>query len=342
VEIKQKGGKFLTSYWQFHVAFWLLYWIFGSLQDAEIHPNFKETLNLPIVLGSVGVVYFNYYYWIPKYLIRKKKYLFYGLSIGGLIFLNSWIVNFIVGSLIFHTSYYFSLRGIFIMSVDTSVLVAFTTAFKFMQQWNERNRYAEELEKKNLESELQMLKSQINPHFIFNTLNTIYFLMEQKDEKAKEVLLRFSNILSHQLYDYSKNFIDISTELDYLKNYIELQRMRHDEDVLDLKFHLPKRMNGYKIAPMLLIPFIENAFKHGRNATKFKIDIQLEITENMLHFITKNTISPSKATPSESGGIGLINVKRRLNLTYPNQHELIIKNDGINFLADLKIQLNVE
>ena len=183
----------------FHVAFWLIYWIFASMQDVVFISQFKENFNLPIVLGSMGVVYFNYYYWIPKYLIGQKRHLFYIVSVFSMIILNAWLVNVFLRNFISPRPYYFSWEGTFTLAVDTTVLVAFTTAFKFIQQWHERNNYAIQLEKKNLENELEMLKSQINPHFIFNTLNTIYFLMEQKeDERAKEALLKFSDTLSHQ------------------------------------------------------------------------------------------------------------------------------------------------
>jgi LytS/YehU family sensor histidine kinase len=300
--MKYKVPKIPVNSWQFHVAFWLIYWGIASLQDVFFHSHFRENYNLPIVLGAIGIVYVNYYYWLPKYLIERKRYLFYSFSLAGMIALNSWLVNIIVGTLFIQKEFYFSWQASFIMAVDTTVIVGFTTAFKFIQQWNDRNAYAKELERKNLESELEMLKSQMNPHFIFNTLNTIYFLMEQRDDKAKEVLLKFSNILSHQLYDYSKELIDLSKEVEYLENYIELQKLRHDEDLLTLKYSLPQEVNAYKIAPMLIIPFIENAFKYSPNSKGYLVEFHLKVAENgALHFSTQNSIS---ATVRKKEGIG--------------------------------------
>ena len=336
--MQQKRPTFPTNSWQFHVAFWLLYWGFHVLQDAIFHPYFKENFNLPIVIGSLGIVYFNYYYWLPRYLIQKKRYWFYSLSMVTMIIANAWLVNSIMWAFT-NDAYYLSPKSALFMAIDTSVIVAFTTAFKFMQQWNERNQYAKELEKKNLESELEMLKSQINPHFIFNTLNMIYFLMEQKDEKAKEVLLKFSDILSHQLYDYNKDLIALNKEIKYLENYIELQKLRHDEETLDLRYELPKSTGDYKIAPMLLIPFIENAFKHGSNSKHFKVEVNLSLNDGILQFFTTNTINPNKIKTKGVGGIGLKNVKRRLELTYSNRYDLNIQNDGKIYAANLKIQL---
>ncbi len=324
----------------FHVAFWLIYWVFASMQDVVFISQFRDTFNLPTVLGSMGVVYFNYYYWIPKYLIKQKRALFYTTTIFVIIILNSWLVNLFMRAFISPKDYYFSWEGTFTLSVDTMVLVAFTTAFKFIQQWHERNNYAVQLEKKNLESELEMLKSQINPHFIFNTLNTIYFLMEQKeDERAKEALLKFSDTLSHQLYDYNKDWIDLDKEVDYLQNYIELQRLRHDEDLLDLTCELPQHASGHVIAPMLLIPFVENAFKYSSNSSGYKVDIRLEVDNGRLDFTTENTINQNSRRQDRVGGIGLKNVQRRLDLTYPGRHELTLEDDGITYKSHLKITL---
>ncbi len=336
--------SFPTNSLAWHLAFWLIYWVFASMQDVVFLSQFRENFNIPTLVGSMGVVYFNFYYWIPKYLIRQKKHVFYALSIFTIIVLNAWFVNVFLRNFISPKEYYFGWEGTFTLAVDTTVLVAFTTAFKFIQQWHERNNYATQLEKKSLENELEMLKSQINPHFIFNTLNTIYFLMEQKDdERAKGALLKFSDTLSHQLYDYNKDLIDLDKEVEYLENYIELQRLRHDEELLDLEFQLPDHAKGYQIAPMLLIPFVENAFKHGSNSKGYKVSVNLSMKNGQLLFSTKNTINPNKRPPSptgkQGGGIGLKNVQRRLDITYPKCHQLELKNDGEVFEANLKIDL---
>jgi sensor histidine kinase YesM len=324
----------------FHAIFWVIYWVFASMQDVVFISQFKDTFNLPTVLGSMGVVYFNYYYWIPKYMIKQRRVVFYTVSIFSIIVLNSWVVYLVMRLLFPNKEYYFSWEPAFIFFVDTTVLVAFTTAFKFIQQWHERNNYAVQLEKKNLESELEMLKSQINPHFIFNTLNTIYFLMEQKEDvRAKEALLKFSDTLSHQLYDYNKDWIDLGKEVDYLQNYIELQRLRHDEELLDLKCDLPEQVNGYVIAPMLLIPFVENAFKYSSNSSGYQVGIQLSVKDGVLDFTTENSINQNSRNQERVGGIGLKNVQRRLALTYPGRHELSIEDDGETYKSHLKIKL---
>ena len=340
--IFQKSDGLPINKWWVHLFFWVVYWVVSSTQDVFFNSHFDENYNIPIVLGSIGVVYFNYYYWIPKYLIRQKRYWFYTISILAIIILNAWLVTVVLRNFFSDSEYYARWVGTFNIAVDTAVLVVLTTAFKFVQQWHERNNYATQLEKRNLENELEMLKSQINPHFIFNTLNTIYFLMEQKEgEKAKEALLKFSDTLSHQLYDYNKNWIDLGKEVDYLKNYIELQKMRHDEELLTLNCSLPQQTTGYQIAPMLLIPFVENAFKHGSNSKGYEINISLKIDNGQLQFTTQNTLNKNQPMngKKKKGGIGLQNVQRRLDLIYPNKHQLDISNNGKFYKTDLKISL---
>ena len=344
-DISNSGKSIPTNVWWYHLLFWAIYWIISSTQDVFFTSHFKENYNIPIVLGSIGIVYFNYYYWIPKCLIHQKRYWFYTFSILAFITLNSWLVTIVLRNFFSSSEYYSNWEGTFNIAVDTAVLVGLTTALKFILQWQERNNYAAQLERKSLENELEMLKSQINPHFIFNTLNTIYFLMEQKEgEKAKEALLKFSDTLSHQLYDYNKDWIDLGKEVEYLQNYIELQRIRHDEELLTLHCDLPKQSNGHQIAPMLLIPFVENAFKHGSNSKGYEINISLKIENGELHFTTQNTskrnIANAPNGKKKKGGIGLKNVRRRLALVYPQQHQLDISDDGEFYKTELTINLN--
>lgn len=342
IKMDRKQAQIYPSEWVYHLLFWVVYWVFASMQDVVYIPQFRENFNLPMLFGSIGVVYFNYYYWIPKYLIKQKRHWFYSLSIFGIIVLNSWVVISIIQLFSKQTEFYFWER-VFTLGVDTTVLVAFTTAFKFIVQWHERNNYAINLEKKTLENELDMLKSQINPHFIFNTLNTIYFLLEQQEyEKAKEALLKFSDTLSHQLYDYNKDFIELDKEVEYLKNYIELQKLRSDEELLDLRVSLPERVNGYKIVPMLLIPFVENAFKHGSNSKGYFVLVDLKVENGILYFVSENTVNFNKHVlrKEKEGGIGLNNVQRRLELTYPGRHQLSLTNENGIYKVNLKIILN--
>lgn len=201
-----------------------------------------------------------------------------------------------------------------------------------------QHRY-EELEKEKIRTELGFLKAQINPHFLFNSINTIYAHIDKKNNKAREIILKFSEMLRYQLYECNADQIDIEKEISYLFNFVELQQLRKDEN-LQVEFKLSGDMTGFEIAPLLLIPFIENAFKYvstyedGEN----KLLINLKRKGTSFYFDCYNTkdqwIVPSL---KEEGGIGIGNVKRRLELLYPHKHFLNIMNNENSFKVELKI-----
>lgn len=330
-----------------HLTFWLIYLLAWSARDLVYHKVYIENFrtNAFMAMPYAALIYLNYFVLVPKLLLKKKYLSYYLILIVGLTLTSYFAIVFI--HWVFYNVYessnggdwFLSIEGYFVALSEVLMLLGFSLAFFFLEKWYQKERYARELEKRNLESELAMLKNQINPHFVFNTLNTAYMLMENKVEKAKEVLMQFSETLSHQLYDTSKDRIALSKEIDYLKNYIELEKLRHD-DLLHLDFQCPKHLNGYKIAPMLLLPFVENAFKHGKSSNGYWIKLTLEIENSTLHFFTENSVNnQSNSTSAKSGGIGLANVKRRLNLIYPGAYDLNINSENGVFQSDLKIKL---
>lgn len=191
------------------------------------------------------------------------------------------------------------------------------------------------IEKEKIQSELEMLKQQIQPHFLFNTLNTIYMLMEKDNKEAKQTLMRFSDVLSHQLYEIQEDFVSLKKEIGYIKNYCEIEQQRN-EDSLNLSLNLLTDKDNYQIAPLLLIPFVENAFKHGKQADNYWVNIALAVSNKTLNMKVENSCTSSIKT-NEIGGVGLRNVRRRLKLLYP-EHRLTIEN-GKSFKVDLEIEL---
>ncbi len=198
------------------------------------------------------------------------------------------------------------------------------------------SRYVEKLARQNLETELKFLKAQINPHFLFNALNGIYFMVEEHPEASQEAIERLSQILRYQLYECNAERVLLRRELQYLQDYIELERMRKG-DKLSLQVWLQPPGNGLAIAPFLLQPLIENAFKHlGGEQPFIHIENSIE-PDGQLYFQVRNSICnlPNK----KPGGIGLENLKRRLELLYPGQHELSIHSNTRAFAAGLKMKL---
>ncbi|WP_247672639.1 histidine kinase [Aquimarina sp. MMG016] len=177
------------------------------------------------------------------------------------------------------------------------------------------------------EQELQYLKMQIHPHFLFNTLNTIYGFALKKSEETPEMILRLSNLLDYLLYQVDKPLVSLQDEVDHIKDYVVLEQMRFS-DTLDVKMNFENISNTIQVAPMLLIPFVENSFKHGQiKNQKLSIIMDLKYVENEIHFCIKNSVL--NYSENNNQGIGLVNIKKRLDLLYPGKHHLkIINNKG--------------
>ena len=192
-----------------------------------------------------------------------------------------------------------------------------------------------------LNSEMRFLKSQINPHFLFNSLNNIFTLVEIKDDKAAGMLMKLSNMLRHMLYECNEELVPVKTELNYIKDYLELQQLK-TRFRQNIKAEFNVTNSETKIPSLILIPFIENSFKHSNieNIDEGWITMQLNLTNNKFHFIISNSISSNTIFKDSIGGIGLDNVKKRLKLLYAEKSNIeIIKSDN-NFTVTLKIDLN--
>jgi LytS/YehU family sensor histidine kinase len=181
----------------------------------------------------------------------------------------------------------------------------------------------QEEQQERLKSELSFLRSQISPHFIFNILNSIVYLIRSKSDQAESVTLQLSALMRYMLYESANAQIPLEKEIGYLKNYIELQKIRFEEDV-EIRLNIEGQAAAHVIEPMLMIPFVENAFKHGVGLVHSPvIDILVNMTEKQLSFVVRNKITPEgSADKDDNSGIGLQNVRRRLELLYPDAHEL--------------------
>jgi sensor histidine kinase YesM len=197
------------------------------------------------------------------------------------------------------------------------------------------------LEIQNINIEKNFLKAQLNPHFLFNTLNNLYGLSIKKDDSTPDVILNLSDIMSYTLYESNTEKVALEKELDFIKNYIELERMRYSANK-NIQFHIPETTNllGFYIAPLLTFTFIENAFKYGLKSDKEEfIYLDIKIQNKKFCFELENDVEQG-IQDNEFGGIGITNVRKRLELLYPDKHELSIENLGIKFKVNLKIDLD--
>ncbi len=208
-------------------------------------------------------------------------------------------------------------------------VAAISTGYGLLNYVVKEEKLKQEAQQERLQSELSFLRSQISPHFIFNVLNSIVYLIRSKSNLAEPVTIKLAELMRYMLYESGDAQIPLDKELAYLNNYIELQKVRFEEDV-KIDVHTEGAATTQIIEPMLMIPFVENAFKHGVGMVSDPvIAVFLKITDTDLSFSVRNKIAP-ETTESKDGssGIGLKNVKRRLELLYPNAHYLDIKNEN--------------
>lgn len=353
--------NWIIRYRLYHIPFWIAYhllWMLinvGSINGVFFYlfQNEAPVKFLGYIIFQAAGAYFNLYYLIPKFLYhgRYKTYIFLAimtvLVCSALItlgyYLNAWTSSKTFTELFGRRPDEF--LAIFSLMALPSTAAAMTLAMsvKLAKNWLSSEKKRLVLEKENLETELKYLKSQINPHFLFNTINSIFVLIHKNPDLASESLASFSEMLRYQLYECNEKEISLNKELSFLENFIELESLRLYEDQTDLSFEInhASAHNNY-IAPFILLPFVENAFKHlskGRTRQHY-IRMNLAVTD---HRILELAIENSRNTEPDElpaiSGIGLANVRRRLNLLYPGKHELYIGKEPSKFQVALKINL---
>ena len=323
------------SEWQIHVLAWIGVVLFFSTRDLAFHPVFWQNVvtNTMVCLIAAIPVYINIYLLMPRFLYRKKYVLHFLITVLIIIppgISIAYLLHEFIG-----IPFYGILPGKVQMCAEVFLLTGLATTAKAVQQWQIKQRKLQEVEKYSLEQELQLLRNQINPHFMFNTLNNIYVMIKHEPSKARDSILRFSELLSHQLYYSNKPAIPLEQEMLYLKNYIELEKIRQGNAV-KLNINIPEKSN-LLIAPMLLLPIVENAFKHGFAAglACYQIDICLEENENEVKFSCIN--DHVKGKTGRKGGIGLKNVQKRLELLYPKHHVFLKQENDSRFEIMIEI-----
>lgn len=328
-----------------HILFWVLMSVFLLVLDRSESQFHIKLIKSFISVGVFAlIVYLNWNILIPKFL-KQRNWVLYLTS---LIFLTILITppHVLVLFLLYedypsYQTFFFENQNILLFQ---SIFVgASSTAFKITQDWLSHERDKKELQSQNLASELNFLKSQINPHFLFNTLNNLYALSLKKSDQAPETVLMLSEMMRYMLYECNVEKVPLKKEINYLNNYLELEKIRLGHD-FDINFNVHGEVDDLQIAPLMFIPFIENSFKHGVNnlISDGFVHIDLYITDGKLFMQIKNNsghdILKNKVNQN-IGGIGLINIKRRLKLIYPNKHKLDINQTENTYSVNLNIQL---
>ena len=327
-----------------HVLFWLLVfgtWFFFRSGDYARHST-ALVVTAVKVADLALMIYITNYLLVPRFLYRKQYGLFAFLFIG-MILASSTGKMYLLGHLT-HNPALYNWGGDLKRRVYDNVLPHFFlvmagAAIKLMYDYGRLQQRMAETAREKAEAELGFLKSQINPHFVFNALNAIYFLIHKENTEARQALHRFSDMLRYQLYEMNAGKVPVEKELAYLRDYIELQQLRLDNRYT-VECHTSDAVKGFSLEPLLLVPLVENAFKHISHHRDQPNFIRVEMDYDQGGF--QCNVHNSRETPpprAEQGGIGLKNVQRRLELLYPGKHELIIREGAGDYFVSLKIKI---
>lgn len=331
-----------TMVWAFLITLFTLVATGGFNSSAGFLIHF-----LCMTFINVLIFYINLYLIIPITL-NKRKFFWW--------FLSCFIIALSFSVIKYGESFYMyeisnmeiAIKGKTIKNSDVwpniisffltnGFFIFLSTVYKFTVDWFFNEREKSDLEKQSLSAELAFLKSQINPHFLFNSLNNIYSLAYQKSDAAPNAILKLSEIMRYMLYESNDNRVNLEKEITYLESYIELQKLRFKEDAY-VVLEVEGQIKDQTIVPLILISFVENAFKHGlATDPQNPIHINIAVFEDKLLF-TLNNIK-NKQNKDQTGGIGMVNVKRRLDLTYPNQYKLSIDDREDRYFCELYLNL---
>ena len=339
-------------YWE--IVYWIMaslfmFFVFSNRQyDIQIRTNVSILLLL-ISFASARII--NKVL-IPKFLFKGKRGLFI-YSITFLIIVSSWLISIALFLITFYSNIAFentilpSREDVIILLTGTYIIALLPSVFYFTKesyQSKEEKSIIEkeknELELKFKEVQLQLLKEQIHPHFIFNMMNNLYALVNESAALSREVIMRLADLLEYMLYKCNTEKVELSNEINFINNYIELEKIRHD-DSFNVKTDFPKDVSGIQIAPLVLFPFVENAFKHGLKQTDNDfITMKLRIASPKIEFNVKNykhDVTEARGKTKKSKGLGLKNVRERLELVYQNRYDLQISTENNIFDVNLII-----
>ena len=339
--------KYVEKTWVQHLVFWVLSLLILTGAFATAWPVSKADFIYTLLfhISLIAAVYFHLRLLLPL-VMKRKHYVIYVIGVVALmigsVLLNEFtfthLSDWIFPGFFFVSYYSWGQIALFI-----GLFLVLTTALKFSKSWIDLQRTRLELEESkrtNIETELMALRSQVNPHFLFNSLHSIYALALDQSKRTPEMILQLSNVLRFMLYEADKETIKLDQEIACISEFVALQKARlHEEAQVTLESD--NACQQAMIPPLLLMPLVDNTFKHGLVGKQTDILIKLNCTDGVLKFESRNGLSNegNKDHFDRPGGIGLVNVRRRLELSYPNRHELDINQDENAYHVVLKVEL---
>ncbi len=343
--MKSKGTVIIN------LLFWLIVGVMVVLGVVN-NPTKASWFDLWVTFGYYGIInvslfFINSLILIPDVIKKRQKSWLYLFLVVGLIIVAVIIktaIAVIYPDIILQFKNragkleYLSYSRYIIQAFFTSgFLVVISSLLKFATDWFSNERVQRNLESQKKDMELQFLKSQLNPHFLFNSLNNIYSLAYQKSDKTADAILKLSEIMRYMIYESNDSWVALSKEVEYVQSYIELQKLRF-KDGAAVELTLNGEIDAQHVVPLILISFVENAFKHGvANDPEDPIRINIIANQKILHFSITN--KKSKTNKDAMGGVGLNNVERRLQLLYPDRYKLNIVNSATHYTSELMLDI---
>ena len=336
---KQYPEDFFRSRWMQHILFWtcvLLYFTIGYTRNGDF--SLELLRSAAFLPNHMFLVYIFFYFLMPRFLFTRKFFLFillaafaYALSMA-----FSYQINYhVLGPHRTNWSFGASLLG-------QSTVLGIAISIKLLKNWYRQKRQLMEAENQKISAELELLKSQVHPHFLFNTLNNLYAHTLEQSEKAPEIVLKLSHLLRFMIYESNEASIPLKKEISLLQQYIELEQLRYGKR-LDVSVSVRGNIEHKEIAPLLLLPLVENAFKHGTSdqIDQCWISFDLEVRGTQMIFkLVNSKDNETKQQAEEIGGLGLKNVQKRLGYLYPGKHILEISGDEEVFIVMLQLELS--
>jgi two-component system, LytTR family, sensor kinase len=341
-----------------HVIFWMAYVFYEGVVWGRVDGDYSRRLvcsliDLPVKLGAA---YYTLYILIDRFFIQRRYAGFLFLLLLSMTVFG--IISRVVGYYVLYPLYYpeamsvgvFFTPKILITIFSIYSVVGILASFHLVRQWYRHEQATraledarQQLQKEMLEAELKLLKSQINPHFLFNTLNNLYVLSLQQSDKTPEIVYKLSNLMSYMLYEGNHAEVPLEREIHYIRNYIALEQIRYDAR-LEVAFNIYDDVGHLKVAPLVLLPFVENGFKHGvsHQLTGAWIRIDIGFQEGVLIIKVENSKPPENERPYRSNlhsGFGLDNLKKRLDLMYPGRYHLDVLDEEDSYLVVLRLTL---
>ncbi|MEK6782574.1 MAG: histidine kinase [Bacteroidota bacterium] len=334
-----------------HLSFWCVYLSFFLYQVTSYHrgeePRDWQRV-LTVVIDQVGfaalISYLNYFILLPRFLERKKVFQYFLefiIPFALLMFIRIHTERYLIDGYTHEEEYLYRTRFVVQIITTNLFIVIFVGMLRFAEGWFEFEAKKKEIENEKLTAELNFLKAQINPHFLFNTLNNLYYLAYTKSENTTEVIAKLSQMMRYMIYDSNYQNVPLNKEIEYMQNYISLERLRLNSQI-PIRFDIKGNPENVLITPLIFITFLENAFKHGvsNNSTGSWVNISIEVKEKKCIYIVENSkIAKAASAKEEKSGFGLQNMKRRLELSYPGQFQLLSEDKPDRYFVQLNISL---